>query len=72
MITMIMLFKEDDDDGGLFLGQKAEAHYQVVVMRVAMMVIIEVMMTMIEVMMVMIVGTMVNEMVVIVLTTIPL
>ena len=40
-------------------------------MRVAMMVIIEVMMVMIEVMMVMIVGTMVNEMVVIVLTTIP-
>ena len=41
-----------------------EAYYRVVVMRVAMMVII-------EVMMVMIVGTMVNEMVVIVLTTIP-
>ena len=62
-MTMIMLFKDDDDDG-LFLGQRAEAHYQVIVMRVAMMV-------MIEVMMVMIVGTIVNEMVVIVLTTIP-
>ena len=60
-MTMIMLFKDDDDDG-LLLGQRAEAHYQVVMMRVAM----------IEVVMVMIVGTMVNEMVVIVLTTIPL
>ena len=64
-MTMIMLFKEDDDDG-LPLGQRAEAHYQVVFMRVAMMVIIEVMMVI-----VMIVGTMVNKMVVIVLTTIP-
>ena len=63
MMTMIMLFKEDGDDG-LPLDQKAEAYYRVVVMRVAMMVII-------EVMMVMIVGTMVNKMVVIVLTTIP-
>ena len=33
MMTMIMLFKEDDDDG-LLLGQRAEAHYQVFMMRV--------------------------------------
>ena len=38
-MTMIMLFKDDDDDG-LLLGQRAEVHYQVVVMRVAMMVMI--------------------------------
>ena len=33
MMTMIMLFKEDDDDG-LLLGKRAEAHYQVFMMRV--------------------------------------